>query len=439
MHEAHDPYAVLRIRDYRFFLAGGVLSSIGGEIQAATVFWEIYKRTGDDPAAIAYAGLTLFLPVLLFSLMAGHTADVFSRKLQFLAAQSLMLLSCVGLAVVAWLQAPVDLVYVCLFFSGMSRAFSAPARGSMLPQIIPMGLIQSAVTWSTSGFQMAMVGGPALGGFIYYLTGAASPGYVLSALCSALCMLSFVPIRPAPVARPAEPPSLASLFDGVRFVWRTKLLLAAITLDLFAVLLGGATALMAPFADILQVGPGGAGLLRAAPAVGALIMGLFGTHWPIVQRHSGPALLIAVAGFGAATIGFGLSTNFYLSLFMLALTGALDNISVVVRHTLVQVITPDSMRGRVSAVNLVFISSSNELGAFESGITAKWFGAVWSVVGGGIGTILVVLISMTLWPELMKLGSLHKDLGKGMRDKELETDDSKVDTAAASPSNFKSS
>jgi MFS family permease len=425
MDDAHDPYAVLRIRDYRFFLAGGILASIGGEIQAATVFWEIYVRT-NDPEAIAYAGLAMFLPVLLFSLAAGHTADIFSRKAQFLAAQGLMLLSSLGLALVSSFHGPVPLIYVCLFFSGMSRAFSAPARGSMLPQIIPMDMIQSAVTWSTSGFQIANVSGPAIGGLVYAVTHEAGAGYMLAALCSGLCMMSFVPIKTRPTVRSTEAPSLASLFDGVRFVWRTKLLLAAITLDLFAVLLGGATALLAIYAkDILHVGVAGAGFLRAAPAVGALVMGLVSTHWPLLQRRSGPVLLVAVAGFGAATIGFGLSTNFWFSLAMLALTGALDNISVVVRHTLVQVITPDSMRGRVSAVNLVFISSSNELGAYESGMTAKWFGPVWSVVGGGIGTILVVLMSMVLWPQLMKLGALRKELPKN----DLDTNIKVVDTS----------
>jgi MFS family permease len=408
MQEAHDPYAVLRIRDYRLFLAGGILSSIGSEIQAATVLWEIYVRTGSK-AAIGYAGLVMFLPVLLFSLAAGHTADRFSRKWQFLIAQAVMMLGSLGLALVSFFEGPIPLIYLCLFFSGMSRAFSAPARSSMLPQIIPMSMIGNAVTWSSSGFHIANVGGPALFGLAYvWFNHEAAPVYMLACTCSWLCMILFFFIQPRPIAKPTEAPTLASLFDGVKFVWRTKLLLAAITLDLFAVLLGGATALLPVFAkDILHEGAESAGYLRAAPAVGALTMGLIIAHWPLIQRRSGPALLLAVAGFGAATIGFGLSTNFWLSLVMLALTGALDNISVVIRTTLVQTITPDNMRGRVSAVNLVFISSSNELGAFESGITAEWFGAVESVVGGGIGTIGVVLMSMLLWPQLMTLGSLH--------------------------------
>ena len=361
MQEAHDPYAVLRLRDYRCFLSGGILASIGSEIQAATVFWEIYERT-HSKAAIGYAGLVLFLPVLLFSLAAGHTADRFSRKGQYLISQMVMMLASVGLALVSSLQGPEFLIYGCLFVSGVGRAFSAPARGSMLPQIVPMNLIGNAVTWSTSGFHIANVAGPALGGIAYARTTEASPGYLLSALCSLVCVLLFAPIRTRPVVRSTEPLSMASLLEGVKFVWRTKLLLATITLDLFAVLLGGATALIVVFAaDILNVDQAGAGYLRSAPAVGALFMGLLIAHWPAIHRHSGPALLLAVAGFGAATIGFGLSTNFWLSLIMLALTGALDNISVVIRHTLVQVVTPDNMRGRVSAVNLVFISSSNEL------------------------------------------------------------------------------
>ena len=410
MQEAHDPYAVLRLPDYRFFLVGGILASIGSEIQAAAVFWEIYSRT-ESKAALGYAGLAMFLPVLLFSLAAGHTADRFSRKTQFQIAQIVMLLSSVGLALVSWFSAPIPFIYVCLFSSGMGRAFSAPARSSMLPQIIPMNLIRNAVTWSSSGFHVANVVGPAIAGVAYSLVQEAGPVYLLAAICSLACMLLFAPIRPRPIARPAEAPSFATLFDGIKFVFRTRLILAAITLDLFAVLLGGATALLAVFAaDILHVGVEGAGYLRAAPAIGALLMGMVIAHWPALSRRSGPALLLSVAGFGAATIAFGLSTNYWLSLAMLALTGALDNISVVIRHTLVQMLTPDSMRGRVSAVNLVFISSSNELGAFESGITAEWFGTVLSVVGGGIGTILVVLISMVLWPELLRLGGLHANV-----------------------------
>jgi MFS family permease len=412
MHEAHDPYAVLRLRDYRLFLAGGILSSIGSEIQTVTVLWEIYERT-QSKELIGYAGLVLFLPVLLFSLAAGHTADRFSRKWQFLFAQGVIQLSSIGLALVSWFEGPIPLVYVCLFFSGMSRAFSAPARGSMLPQIIPMSLIGNAVTWSSSGFHIANVAGPAIGGVAYAITGQAAPGYLLAALCSWICMVLLMPIRPRPVVRSTVAPSLASLFDGVKFVFRTKLLLAVITLDLFAVLLGGATALLPVYAkDILHAGPIEAGFLRAAAAIGALTMGMIIAHWPAIHRHAGPALLLSVAGFGAATIGFGLSTNLWLSLLMLALTGALDNISVVIRHTMVQVITPDNMRGRVSAVNLVFISSSNELGAFESGMTAHWFGTVESVVGGGIGTIFVVLLSMVLWPQLMKVGALHANVAR---------------------------
>jgi hypothetical protein len=230
--------------------------------------------------------------------------------------------------------------------------------------------------------------------------------YLLAALCCLTCATLVGLIRPRAVARPAEPPSLTSLLAGVRFVWRSDLLLAAITLDLFAVLLGGATALLPIFArDVLEIGPEGLGWLRAAPAAGALLMALVMAHRPPLRR-AGAALLMAVAGFGAATVAFGLSRDPVLSFVMLALTGALDNVSVVIRGTLVQVLTPDAMRGRVAAVNLVFVSSSNELGAFESGVAAELFGPVWAVVGGGVGTMLVVLAAGTRWPRLLRLGHL---------------------------------
>jgi MFS family permease len=472
MADIHDPYAALRYRDYRHLLAGSVLSSIGSEMQGMAVGWELYQRT-NSATVLGCVGLVLFLPVFLLALPAGHAADRYSRKGLLLAGQGLMALAGLGLAVLSFLQGPVPptlpedcrmafqalssstvglgasplgtgpmsiatalgshitpelsfaqslevlfqgpvlLTFLCLLVAGVSRAFSAPARWSLVPQVVPAGVLPNAITWNSSGWQTASMAGPALGGLVIALTGQAWGAYLLAALCVLTCAGLVVGIQPRAGSRPREALTLHTLLAGIRFIWRTKLILATITLDLFAVLLGGATALLPMFArDILEVGPVGLGWLRAAPSMGALVMALALVHRPPL-RHAGRSLLWAVAGFGAATVGFGLSRDFVLSFTMLALTGALDNISVVVRGTLVQVLTPDAMRGRVSAVNSVFISSSNELGAFESGVTAQLFGPVLSVVGGGIGTILVVAAVMVVWPEVLRLGPLHKTLETG--------------------------
>jgi len=406
----HDPYAALRHRDYRHLLAGSVLASIGSEAQAVAVGWELYQRTG-SPSALGLVGLVQFLPVLLLSLPAGQAADRYSRKGLMMAAQGTAMLASLGLAALSLLEGPIPLIYVCLLVAGCARAFSAPARWSLVPLVVPESLLANAVTWNSSGWQIAAVTGPALGGLLIALAGRAAEAYLLAAACALTCAGLVATIRPRPAERTSEAPSLASLLAGVRFVLRTELILATITLDLFAVLLGGATALLPIFAkDVLEVGPVGLGWLRAAPALGALAMAITMAHRPPLAR-AGRALLLAVAGFGAMMVVFGLSRNFLLSFVALAVAGALDNISVVVRGTLVQVLTPDAMRGRVSAVNAVFVSSSNELGGFESGMTADWFGAVASVVGGGVGTILVVLAVMHRWPSVLRLGRLQPGEG----------------------------
>jgi MFS family permease len=404
---AHDSYAALRFRDYRLLLCGGVLSSIGGQMQSYAVGWEVYHRTR-SPHALAYVGLVQFLPVLLLALPAGHVADHYSRKYVFQAALITTALASLGLTALSVWQGPVQLVYPCLVLAAVGRAFNAPARSSLLAQVVPLDALHNAVTWNSSGWQIANVAGPALGGIAVALTGRAAPNYFFAALAALGCACLLTPIRPRLAAGPPANRTLASLLDGIKFLWRSEVLLGAITLDLFAVLLGGATALLPVYAeDILHVGPLGLGLMRAAPAVGAFVMALALAHSKPMARP-GRTLLLAVAGFGAATIVFGFSTDFWLSLAMLALIGAFDNVSVVVRGTLMQTLTPDPMRGRVLAVNVVFISSSNELGEFESGKTAAWFGPVASVVGGGVGTMLVVLLAMWRWPSLLRLGPLHK-------------------------------
>lgn len=417
MDTAHDPYGALRQRDYRRVLAGSVLGTIATQIQTAALDWELYQRTG-SARFLGWVGLVQFLPVLLLALPAGQAADHYSRKGIVVAAQALIALAALGLTTLSLVQGPVErgadpqwiwivLTYVCLLMTGVARAFYLPARWALISQVVPAHLLGNAVAWNSSGLQIALAAGPALGGAIIALVSPAW-AYALTAGSALACALLVASTRPHQEGRPPLERSLASLLAGARFVWRTKPILATITLDLFAVLFGGATALLAIFAkEILDVGPVGYGWLRAAPALGALVMALALAHRPPMRRP-GIALLFAVAGYGIATIVFGLSESFTLSFLMLALTGALDNISVVVRGTLVQVLTPDAMRGRVSSVNSVFIGSSNELGAYESGETAHWFGPVASVVGGGIGTIVVVVAVMLLWPEVLRLGPLQQ-------------------------------
>jgi len=401
----HDAYAALRLVDYRRFLIASVLASAGAEMQVVAVGWELYERTG-SAQALGLVGLAMVLPVIFLALPAGHAADRYPRKTLILGSQALMALASIGLTALSLGRGPVGLVYAALFVAGISHAVSMPARWSILRQLVPDHLVGGAVTWNSSGWQVASVVGPALGGLIIARSGGATLVYALDVALS-LCVLGLVAgIRPRAVGRFEGPPTFGSLLAGLKFVSRTELILATITLDLFAVLLGGAVALLPIFAkDILQTGPVGLGWLRAAPSIGAASMALILAHRPPLRR-AGPALMWAVAGFGVATIGFGLSRSPYLSFALLMATGALDNISVVVRATLVQMLTPESMRGRVAAVNAIFIGSSNELGGFESGMTAHWFGPVASVVGGGVGTILVVFLVRVIWPDLANLGSL---------------------------------
>ena len=405
MGDVRDPYGALRQRNYRRFLAGNVLYTLGAEMQAAAVGWELAERAGipeDAALALGITGLAQFLPVLLLAIPAGHTADRFDGKRVLITAQFLGMLTSLGLAILSYLQASFPIMYVCLALVGVARAFNVPARWALLPEVVPMEMLHNAVAWNSSGFQIANVAGPAVGG--YLLAWLMPSGvYVSTALCLLCCVGLISTIRPRRVARLREPLTLQSLLAGIRFVWQTKPILAAITLDLFAVLLGGAVALLPIYArDILHVDANGYGWLRAAPALGALAMAFILAHHPPL-RHAGKTLLATVGGFGLATVVFGYSTYYPLSLAMLMATGAFDNVSVVIRGTLVQTLTPAAMRGRVGAVNIVFVSSSNEMGAFESGVVAKYFGPIASVVSGGIGCILVVFSVMALWPPMFRL------------------------------------
>jgi MFS family permease len=405
----HARYAVLRNRDFMRYTVARNIAMIGSQMTGVAVGWDLYGRTR-DPMALAYVGLVQFVPVLLLALPAGHAADRFGRKEIVQSTQLLVVLSSLAMGVVALLRAPVSLVYLCLFLAAVARGFSGPARSAMLPQFVPQSQYEDAIKWSTSVFQLTSTGGPALGGLVIGAAGHTTLVYFLDAACGVLAFLLTMWAIPRYAVQRTNtaPHTLESLTAGLRFVWRTRIILATITLDLFAVLFGGAVALLPIYAtDVLGVGAKGLGMMESAPSAGALCMAFTLTHMPPL-RKPGTAMLWAVAGFGAATIVFGVSRWFPLSLVMLFLTGAFDNISVVVRSTLVQVLTPDEMLGRVSAVNNVFITSSNQLGGFESGALARLLGPIRSVVLGGIGTLLVVAAIATQWPEVREFGAVDR-------------------------------
>lgn len=404
---AGGPYAALRSRDFRFFLAGRFLSVIGAQMLDVAIGWELYERTG-SAMALGFVGLVQVAPIYLLVLPAGHVADRFERRMVVSLSLVVLILCSLALAVISYTRAPVALVYLCLFLIGCALAFHRPASAAMLPQLVPRDDFANAVTWSSTGWQSASVIGPALGGAVIALAHRAGPVYVIDAglMTCFLACLAMVRGRAAPRAR--EEASLQTFLKGVRFVRKERVIFGAITLDMFAVFFGGAMTLLPVYAkDILHVGPDGFGWLRAAPAIGAVIIAFVVAHSGPMRR-AGRVLLWSVAGFGATTMIFGLSRWYPLSLLMMIVAGGFDMVSVVIRSTLVQVRTPDAMRGRVSALNSLFIDTSNELGGFESGATAAWFGPVISVVGGGIATIGVVAAVAKWWPELRELRTLQE-------------------------------
>ena len=382
----------------RFWLArlSGVMAN---QMLMVAVAWHMYDITS-SAWDLGLVGLFQFVPALLMTLPAGHLADRWHRARIFAAC--MLAQAAVAVLLVSATQggfATRELIFGLSVVLGMARAFQMPAQQALTPLLVPQELLQSAIAWSSSGMQVAIICGPALGGLLY-VSGATTVYISCAALLLLSCGLTLA------VRYRHCPSNLASTWGtvlaGVAFVWQRKVLLGATSLDLFAVLLGGATALLPIYArDILHTGPVGLGLLRAAPAVGALAMSLALMRWPL-RRRVGHRLLAAVAVFGLATVAFGLSSHFGLSLLALAITGAADNISVVTRLTLVQLETPDAMRGRVSAVNSIFIGASNQLGEFESGATAALFGPVGSVVCGGIGTLLVAALWLRLFPALAR-------------------------------------
>ncbi|MDG3002961.1 MFS transporter [Paludisphaera mucosa] len=402
------PAAMEVLRDGNFlrFLIGVFLVQLGAQMQNIAVGWEIYERT-HSALALGMVGLAQVAPVLLLAIPSGHLSDRYDRKRLFLASNVLMFLAAAGLSAASAFGWPVGSIYAFLFLTGVGQALNRPARWAIQPTLVPRRLMLSAVTWNSSFWQTAAITGPALGGLVIALAHSATACYALNTAFLACVIGLNAMLKVRPTARDSGPVTIRTLLAGLRFVMKTEMLVAAMTLDLLAVLLGGATALLPIFArDILHVGPAGLGWLRAAPSIGSLSMAFLQTQRAPLQR-TGPVLLGAVAGFGVATIVFGLSRNVYVSFAALLLTGAFDNISVVVRQTLTQMLTPDAMRGRVSAINSIFIASSNELGEFESGILARFTGAVGAVVLGGLGALLTVIAVAALWPALRRLGPLN--------------------------------
>lgn len=355
---------------------------------SVAVSWDLYVQT-KSAIVLGNVGFVQVAPFLMFALFAGHVADHYDRRRVMIFTQLLFLVAS-GLLVFGFHS--VAAIYTCLFLTASARSFQWPARLGVLPLIVPPETLSNAITWNSSVQEIASVSGPAAAGILLAVAGSRSV-YVIQVICGVLVLGCYIGLRyRAETVTATRAPDVKSLFEGARFVWENKLILPAISLDLFGVLFGGATALLPIYAvDILHSGVVGLGWLRAAPSIGAVLMAVSSAHSRKVTA-AGQRLLYAVAGFGAATIVFGLSRSFWLSFAMLLLTGAFDNISVVLRHSLVQTQTPDRLRGRVLAVNSIFISSSNQFGAVESGWTAAWFGPVLSVVGGGIATIGIVAI-----------------------------------------------
>ena len=392
--------ALLRQPEFRRFWLSRLAGTAASQMLLVALGWQMYELTG-SAWDLGLVGLVQFLPALLLALPAGHQVDHSDRRTVLATALAVQVAVALVLAFASangWLGRGALLAVSVVL--GALRAYQMPASQALLPLLVPSAQWPRAMALASSALQVAIIGGPALGGLAY--AGGAALVYGLTAFGFAVALACVLGLAPRPPTGVAAPRSAASLLAGLRFIASRPLLLGAVSLDLFAVLLGGAVALLPIFArDILQAGPGGLGLLRAAPAVGALGMSLALARWP-VQRRNGAWLLGSVAAFGATMVVFGLSTSLWLSLAALVVSGAADMINVVIRQTLVQLATPDAMRGRVSAVNSVFIGASNQLGEFESGATAAWLGPVASVVWGGVGTGLVVLAWAGLFPALAR-------------------------------------
>jgi MFS family permease len=406
-------------RDFKRYQMARMMAILGAEAQAVAVAWQVYSIT-HRALDLGYTGLALFLPGLLFLLPAGHVADRFDRREIILVCYGLQMIATTALLLLTRMSLHgVFPIYAVLFFIGTARAFSGPASSALIPSLVTEMHFVNAVTWGGAIFQLSNIAGPALGGLLFTLpltgmaglSGLQGAGIVyvfnLATQVWFLVLIGSLHVRPGRMEHKAA--SMKVVMAGFHYMLRSQLLLGASSLDLFVVLLGGATALMPIFAhDILHQGPRGLGVLRAAPAVGALSMSLLMARFPL-HRRAGMRLFVCVAIFGAATVVFGMSRNLWLSVAALALAGGADMISVIIRGSLLQLGTPPEMRGRVSAVNSLFIGASNELGEFESGLTAQWWGAVRATVVGGVGALAVAGIWTALFPGLRQADELTSE------------------------------
>ncbi|WP_334189330.1 MFS transporter [Noviherbaspirillum sp.] len=385
---------------FRYFFLSRIASAVANQMMMVILAWQMYDLT-DSAWDLGLVGLAQFLPSLVLTLVAGQVADRLDRRLVMawcLGAQMTITVFLVAGTMQGWLSR--DAILLASVALGIAKAFQMPTQQALAPQLVPAAVLPRALATVSSGTQAAVILGPAIGGFVY--VAGAQVVYLLSGVLFAAAITAMLCIRIQEAPRPREPVTLQTLFAGIDYIWRRKDILGAISLDLFAVLLGGAVALLPIYAkDILHVGPWGLGLLRGAPAVGALVMSIYLAQRPIM-RNAGKVMFGSVALYGVAILVFAVSTSFLLSLVALALSGMFDMVSVVIRQSLVQLDTPNDMRGRVSAVNSVFIGASNQLGEFESGVTAAWFGAVPSVLIGGLGTLAIVAAWIKLFPSLAR-------------------------------------
>ncbi len=406
------PYAALKIPDFRLFIAARFCITLAIQIQAVIVAWQVYEIT-NDPLSLGLIGLAEAIPSITVSLYAGHLADVVERKKIAIICITTLLFCSVALLFFTLnngafiVSNGIASIYIVIFISGIARGFLTPSLFAFMPQLIPRELYANAITWNSTLWEIAAIGGPAVGGFLYGFYGI-TEAYIADVALTILGLaLAFGVTRKPLPPESEEQGIIEKIRAGLRFVFKNEIILGAISLDLFAVLFGGAVALLPVFAkEILLVGPQGLGVLRSSPAIGALLMAFYITHNPI-RKNTGKILLFAVGGFGVSMVAFALSTSFWLSLLLLMISGAFDCVSVIIRSTLLQTLTPENMKGRVSAVNHIFIGSSNEIGMFESGVAAQLLGVVPSVIFGGCMTLLTVSFTSWLAPSIRKLQRIH--------------------------------
>ncbi|MGE5412498.1 MAG: MFS transporter [Clostridiales bacterium] len=404
----NDAYAALRIVDYRRFITARFLITFAIQMQSVVIGWQIYQIT-HDALSLGLIGMAEAIPFLGVTLFAGHIADLVDRKYIILLSNLVYFICTIALLLISTVLQPLLSsfgpmpIYMVIFITGLARGFLSPAQSAFAAQLVPKELFGNASTWNSVAWQVAEVGGPAIGGLICGFWGFAA-AYFFVMTFSAIGWLFFFFVKKRPVPVKAKDETIwESLSSGLKFVFGNQIILSAISLDMFAVFFGGAISVLPIFADqVLHTGAKGLGFLRAAPAVGAIMMSLVQAYWPPFKK-AGRNLLICVFGFGVCIILFAISKSFYLTMFILMVSGMFDNVSVIIRATIIQIYTPDEMRGRVSAVNGIFIGSSNELGSFESGLAAKLLGLIPSVIFGGSMTLAVVTSVRKLAPKLRRL------------------------------------